>query len=255
MMFQAYGTMNGQLLLRWILRFSDVWETHFCPCVSTNLWSILSLMRMKHQMRCSCTNRTVLNAPWLVHFFLKRRCNFVLCQAKFVIWSGCSQSFLRIIWIYSTFLRKWATMSKQKGSSNSSVFVTTPKVGGTGLNLTAANHEVITQKFWVLNEQWQAFAWVVWLGRNRVPYTWLLNTGSKGYDNTVSDLHQLSGMAQMRVLHGPMNRLNITTTMIYQILECRPDHAKQLTEHGDFVVSHGEDERSLSEWWNQGMPL
>jgi SNF2 family DNA or RNA helicase len=30
---------------------------------------------------------------------------------------------------------------------NSWVFVTTPKVGGTGLNLTAANHGVIIQKF------------------------------------------------------------------------------------------------------------
>jgi hypothetical protein len=30
---------------------------------------------------------------------------------------------------------------------NPSEFVTTPKVGGTGLNLTAANHAVITQKF------------------------------------------------------------------------------------------------------------
>jgi SNF2 family DNA or RNA helicase len=32
---------------------------------------------------------------------------------------------------------------------NRSVFITTPKVGGTGLNLTAANHVVITHKFWV----------------------------------------------------------------------------------------------------------
>jgi hypothetical protein len=44
---------------------------------------------------------------------------------------------------------------------NPSVFVTTPTVGGMGLNLTAANHAVITQKFWVLNEQHQAFARVV----------------------------------------------------------------------------------------------
>ena len=41
---------------------------------------------------------------------------------------------------------------KFQDSPNPSVFVTTPKVGGTGLNLTAANHAVITQKFWVLNE-------------------------------------------------------------------------------------------------------
>jgi len=30
---------------------------------------------------------------------------------------------------------------------NPAVFVTTPKVGGTGLNHTAANHAVITLKF------------------------------------------------------------------------------------------------------------
>ena len=94
---------------------------------------------------------------------------------------------------------------KFQDSPNPSVFVTTPKVGGTGLNLTAANHAVITQKFWVLNEQRQAFARVVRLGQNRVPHTWLLNTGPNGYDNTASDLHQLSGVAQMIVLHGSMN--------------------------------------------------
>ena len=43
-------------------------------------------------------------------------------------------------------------------SRNPSVFITTPKVGGTGLNPTAANHAVITEKFWVLEEQQQAFA-------------------------------------------------------------------------------------------------
>jgi len=35
-------------------------------------------------------------------------------------------------------------------SRNPSVFITMPRVGGTSLNLTAANHAVITQKFWVL---------------------------------------------------------------------------------------------------------
>jgi SNF2 family DNA or RNA helicase len=43
---------------------------------------------------------------------------------------------------------------KFRDSPNPSVFATTPKAGGTGLNLTAANHIVITQIFWVLNEQW-----------------------------------------------------------------------------------------------------
>ena len=53
---------------------------------------------------------------------------------------------------------------KFQDSPNSSVFVTTPKVGETGLNLTAPSYAVITQKFSVLNEQRQAFEWVVRLG-------------------------------------------------------------------------------------------
>jgi len=60
---------------------------------------------------------------------------------------------------------------KFQNSPNPSVFVTTPQVGGTGLNLTAADHAVMTQKFWALNEQQQAFAQVVRLGQNRVPHT------------------------------------------------------------------------------------
>ena len=41
---------------------------------------------------------------------------------------------------------------KLQHSCNPSVIVTTPTVGGIGLNLTAVYHAVITQKFWVLNE-------------------------------------------------------------------------------------------------------
>jgi hypothetical protein len=126
---------------------------------------------------------------------------------------------------------------KFQDSRNPSVFATTPKMGGTGLNLTAANHAVITQKFWVLNKQRQAFARVISLGQNRLPHTWLLNTGPGGYDNRASDLHELSGGAQMTVLHGLMSRPNITTSMIYRILESREDHTKRLTENDDTVQS------------------
>jgi len=122
-------------------------------------------------------------------------------------------------------------------SRNPSVFVMTPTVGGTSPNLTAANHAVITQKFWVLNEQRQVFARVVRLGQNRVPHAWLLNTGPGGYDNCVSDLNQLSGVAQMKVLHSLMSRPNITTLMIYRILESCEDHMKQLRENDDTFQS------------------
>jgi len=126
---------------------------------------------------------------------------------------------------------------KFQNSQNSSIIITTPKVGRTGLNLTAANHAVIIQKFWVLNEQRQVFAPVVRLGQNRVPHTGLLNTGSGGYNNHASDLHQHSGVAQMRVLHGLMGQPNITTLIIYRILEARENHTKGLTENGDTLQS------------------
>jgi len=124
---------------------------------------------------------------------------------------------------------------------NPSLFITTPKVGWRGHNPTAAYHAVITQKFWVWNEQCQAFARVIRLGQNRVPQTWLLNAGPSGYDNRVSDLHQLSGVAQVRVRHGLMSWPNTMTSMIYCILECWEAHAQHIVEHRDVMSSHGED--------------
>jgi hypothetical protein len=98
---------------------------------------------------------------------------------------------------------------------NSSVFVTTPKVGRKGHELIAANHVGITDMFWVVNEQQQAVAWVFQLEQNRVPQTWLLNTGPNGYGHRASDLNQLSAVARMRFLHGLMNQPKIMTMMIY----------------------------------------
>jgi len=99
-----------------------------------------------------------------------------------------------------------------------SEFMMTPKAGRTGLNLTAGNHAVITRKCWVLNEQRQAFAQVVRLWQIRVRHTWLQNMGPRVFDDSASDLHQHSGVAQMKALHGLLRRLNITTMMIYWII-------------------------------------
>jgi len=118
-MFHDNGTMNGHVTLRWILQFSAGWEIDFCQWLSRNLQSIPTLTKTKHRMRRSCTSLNVTNAPCLVHLLHKRRCYCVRYQAKFVIWSGASQCFLRIIWIFSTCMPKWATMSAQKCSSNS----------------------------------------------------------------------------------------------------------------------------------------
>jgi len=46
----------------------------------------------------------------------------------------------------------------------SSLFVTTPKLGATDPNPTAADHEVSTQMFWALNQLCQAFPQDVQLG-------------------------------------------------------------------------------------------
>jgi len=126
---------------------------------------------------------------------------------------------------------------KFQDSRNPSVSISTPKVSGTGLNLTAANHAGLTQKVYVLNEQWQAFAQVVWLGQNQVPQIWLLNTGPGGNDNRVSDLQQHSGVVQMRVLHGLISWWNITTLMIHRILGAHQHHTKRVTGNGDTFQS------------------
>jgi hypothetical protein len=62
-------------------------------------------------------------------------------------------------------MRKWAMMSVQKCRSNSKIcqislcqLLTIPKVGAKGLDLTAEQDVVLSAKFWVLNEQLQAFA-------------------------------------------------------------------------------------------------
>jgi len=126
---------------------------------------------------------------------------------------------------------------KLPDSQNPSVFVTTTKVGGTGLDRFAGNHAVITQKLWVLNELWQEFRWVVQLGQNRVPHTWLLNAAPGGYNNCMSNLHQHSAVAQMRVLHILMSWPNVTTTMIFHILESLEDHTMPLAENWNMLQS------------------
>ena len=107
------------------------------------------------------------------------------------------------------------------------VFLTTTKVGGTGLNLVAANHAVILQKPWVLNEQRQAFGRIVRLGQTRQPHCWLLNVGPGGYDDRVTQLHHRSGQAQMRILHGVMNRPDISTEDVYNMLQIRKEETRR----------------------------
>jgi len=128
-------------------------------------------------------------------------------------------------------------------SPNPSVTVTTPKEDRAGLKPTATNHVVITEKFFVLNEQWQTCPPVVWLGYNRVPYTWQLNTDPGGYDNRVSDQRQQSAVTQRMDLHGLISRPNITTSMIYPIYDSAVDHVKWVTKNQDILELNRNDEQ------------
>jgi len=64
-----------------------------------------------------------------------------------------------------------------------------------------------------------------------------MNMGPEGYDTPKNDFHQHSGVAQTRVLHGLMSRLNSMTSMICQSLECRKGQTNLLTENGDTFQS------------------
>jgi hypothetical protein len=58
----------------------------------------------------------------------------------------------------------------------------------------------------------------------------------------VSDLHQLAGVAQIKVLNGLMSEPKITTSMTYQILECPEDHMEQLMKLEDVMLLDSKDE-------------
>lgn len=108
------------------------------------------------------------------------------------------------------------------------VFLTTPKVSWTGLNPTTANNVVVPWIFQALNKQYQTFALVVWLGQNRIPHTWLLNTGTGGYDNHGSNPNQHSQSAQLRVRDGLLRWQNIMTLVVKWNLELGENYIKQL---------------------------
>jgi len=179
-----------------------------------------------HEEGCSFLNREM-KMHSLMHLLSKSSCDVVLLLAKFVIWSGG----------YPSIHECTEMQLKFQDSRNLSVFLSTPKVGGIGLNLTPANHAVIGLNFWVLNVQREAFARVAWLGQIRVPLTWSQNTGPGGYDNHASDLHRYSGVAQVQDLHGLVRRLNILMSMTYRMLGSHEDDSMWLTENGDTLQS------------------
>src|SRR5207237_8483683 len=79
--------------------------------------------------------------------------------------------------------------------------VLTPALGGTGLNLVAANHVIIMLKCWNLNEQHQAVARIHCIGQMRSPKAWILHCEG-GVDDRTEELHQSRRKFEARIMHG-----------------------------------------------------
>ena len=156
-MFLHNGTMNGHLILGWNLRFSNGWDTCFPTLVKepaeypepdqddASREALLPEERNQHAPRSAPPpHKVVLFGPlpgqvrhlkwWLTKFFGEN---------------------VDIFHMYAKMGNDERTEMQLKfqDSRNPSVFRTTPKVGGTGLNLTAANHAVITH---ILGIEWAA---------------------------------------------------------------------------------------------------
>jgi hypothetical protein len=76
-----------------------------------------------------------------------------------------------------------------------------PALCRTGLNLVAANHVIIMQKFWNLNEQRQAVARIHHIGQRQTPKAWILHCEG-GVDDRANELHQNRGRFAARIMHG-----------------------------------------------------
>jgi len=205
-MFLDNATMNGLLILWWILPFSDACEAfprkhvnepgeYPKPDEDDASRDALSLDPERHEYTLPSPpppQKAVLFCPlpgqvhhlnwWLSKYFADHVDRFHMYAAMGN--DECAEMPLKF-----------------QDSQNPTMFIMAPKVGRTRLNLATANHEAISQKFWELNEQWQANAHIVWIGRNNVPHILLPNMGPGDYDNHVSDLHRHSRVAQVRVLH------------------------------------------------------
>lgn len=97
-----------------------------------------------------------------------------------------------------------SAMIKNFGRADTtSVLILTPALGGTGLNLVMANHVVIAQKFWNLNEQRQAVGRIHRLGQSRPPTSWTIHCVD-GVDDRAQELHEIRGKFEARVMHGLM---------------------------------------------------
>ena len=76
----------------------------------------------------------------------------------------------------------------------------TPALGGTGLNLVAANQVIILPKVWNLSEQRHAVVRIHCIGQRRTPKAWILHCEA-GVDHRAQELDQSRGKFEARVMH------------------------------------------------------
>ena len=125
-------------------------------------------------------------------------------QASYVIW------FLRTFHTGSQFILYHTGVASRDRDRLLQKFVSvdcpvglilTPALGGTGLNLVAANHVIILQKFWNLNEQRQAIARMYRIGQRRITKACILHC-EEGVNDIPEERHQSRGKFEARVMHG-----------------------------------------------------
>ena len=93
-------------------------------------------------------------------------------QASYVNWflRTFHASIHSILYHAGVASRDWDRLLQEFASVNRhAALILTPALGGTGLNLVAAKHVIILQKFWNLNEQRQAVARIHHIGQRRTP--------------------------------------------------------------------------------------
>ncbi|KAF8523045.1 SNF2 family N-terminal domain-containing protein [Trichophaea hybrida] len=170
---------------------------------------------------------------------------------KVVIFCGLPGQVRHTFWWFKTFFPDFPTFTLLMGSTaeersdaqqqfadiqEPAIMITTPQIGGFGLNLVAANHVVVSQKVWAVNEQRQAIGRIVRLGQMRQPYAWILHTGPGGFDDRAKELQMQGGIREMRVLHGLMNHPQITFEMVNDAFKARgirfPDDANDYNSIG-----------------------
>ena len=100
-----------------------------------------------------------------------------------------------------------------------SIFITTTKLGDTGLNLMAANQVVILQKPCVLKKQQQAMKLIGRPGKLCNAHTWQFDTCPYGFGDRVTPLHMVNGTIQLPVLHRRMNHLMISKEEVHNIFK------------------------------------